>query len=127
MFGLMNLRVFWDSVRGDPLLDTAFPVLRDQRLTDLIREEVLRRDPAIDSVDFVRDIKSAKTLSGKDVLRCLELPVSAFFAMSANDEPKTLGRDRQTHTRFLHFQCKRDQIQWMEQDDWQDEAILLQF
>ena len=38
----------------------------------------------------MRDIKSAKTLSGKDVLWCLELPVSAFFTMSANDEPKTL-------------------------------------
>ena len=46
MFELLNLRVFFNSKAGTPFLDACFPVEIDDRLADLIGEEILRKDPS---------------------------------------------------------------------------------
>ncbi|KAL9178472.1 hypothetical protein ACHAXT_003802 [Thalassiosira profunda] len=90
MLDVLDLAVYWISAHGTPFLDLAFPVLQDKRLTDLVREEVLRKDPSKGDVDFVLDVKSATTRAGKDVSRMLGVPASSFFAVCKNDVPKTL-------------------------------------
>ena len=73
-----------------PFLDVAFPVTVDKRLVDVIGDEVLQQDPSCSSVDFVQDIKSAKTPSGMDSLRLLALPVSPFFEIVSSEKTKKL-------------------------------------
>ena len=90
MFALLNLRVFFNLTAGTPFLDVCFPVEIDVRLADLIGEEILRKDPSLDSIVVERDIKSATSLSGKDAVRMLGLPASSFFAMCTGDQPVTL-------------------------------------
>ena len=90
LFAVLHLRVFWNSLLGNPFLDVVFPVTSDSRLVDIIRAEVLRHDPSRSSIDFVEDIKSAKTPSGMDASRILELPVSTFFDIVSGKNPKNL-------------------------------------
>ena len=39
MLDILDLYVYWNSSRGTPFLNLAFPVFHDTRLADLVREE----------------------------------------------------------------------------------------
>ena len=92
LFEIIHLRLFWNVALGKPFLDVPFPVTVDKRLVDVIWDELRRReiDPSGFSADFAEDIKSAKTPSGMDASRLLELPVSTFFQIVASDSIKKL-------------------------------------
>ena len=68
----------------------ALPITNDERVADIVSREVLHKNSAHDTIDFVRDIKSATTSSGMDASRLFELPVSSFFGIIKDDETKQL-------------------------------------
>ena len=88
--GLLHLKVFWNKATGNPCIDVALPITNDERVADIVSREVLHKNSAHDTIDFVRDIKSATTSSGMDASRLFELPVSSFFGIIKDDETKQL-------------------------------------
>ena len=88
--GLLHLKVFWNKDTGNPCIDVALPITNDERVADIVSREVLRKNSAHDTIDFVRDIKSATTSSGMDASRLFELPVSTLFGIIKDDETKQL-------------------------------------
>ena len=87
----LKLKVHWNKAAGKPFVYTGLPIITDPLLKDVIRDQVVRRDRSkAKEIDFVRDIKSAQSLEGMDATNVLECPISMYFTMIKDENPKEL-------------------------------------
>lgn len=74
----------------EPFIKTSSGVKSDDIFADIIALEVLRDNPSRDSINFVRDIKSANSFDRMDASRLLALYVSYFLEQIVKENPKQL-------------------------------------
>ena len=70
-------------------VDISFPQKEDISLNDVVERELKEKSPTTDIV-IARDLKSAKSKSCTGVKRLFDLPISCFFTVTKNDNPKEL-------------------------------------
>lgn len=87
---VLVLTVYWNIITSKPFIKKSFGVKSDDILADIIVLEVLLDNPSRDSINFVREIKSAPSFDGMDTARLLELPVSHFLEQVVKEKPKQL-------------------------------------
>ena len=83
-FHVPHLYLFWDSALGNPFIDLTITIQADCPLVDVIHHECIHHDSNKASyIDFLGDIKLARSTPGMNAIQILEFPISEFFEILA--------------------------------------------